>query len=352
MVIGDGILTQLPAGYRFLPTDEELMKFYLTNKVFDRPVPGQVVKDIDANELYSNPPHAIVKSTAGDTLREREWYFFIHHNKNHKKEQEQEKENIQMGGNRIDFFASLGKEDLQKEQEKGNGMGGSGMGFWTSLGKEDFQKGFGFWTSSGKKEGSQEKGKTRMVGNGIGEEDFQKEEEKEKIRMVGNGIGFWRTIGKEDPIYDTNGKVFAFKIHFIYFKGSRDGGKRTHWRMEEYHLVTPDRRGDQKGRSFDGCRRTDHQHSHPTNWTITQGAHTTLPSSSPPPSLISSTYHLAPYPSQPRPVAILLLLTPNLRPTQDSFALSLALPNPSPGTNPLIPRHLAHPQLNHQTPKP
>ncbi|KAK4427735.1 NAC domain-containing protein [Sesamum alatum] len=142
---GDGIVPQLPPGYRFLPTDEELIIFYLQNKVCFRPVPCEAVKDIDANELYSNPPNTIVNFTVADN--EKEWYFFIHQNKYQK-----EAEKIQM-------------------------------------------------TAKNKKK----KKKRRK---------FKELEKKKKgrIRMVGNGIGFWRSVGKEDPIYDNNGKVLGSKF--------------------------------------------------------------------------------------------------------------------------------------------
>lgn len=53
--------SELPAGYRFRPSDRELITFYLRNKVFDRPVPGvqRIVPNIHANALYSNPPDVV-----------------------------------------------------------------------------------------------------------------------------------------------------------------------------------------------------------------------------------------------------------------------------------------------------
>lgn len=54
-----GYATELPAGYRFRPSDEELMTYYLCNKVLDRPVPGRVVQNIDADALYSNSPDVV-----------------------------------------------------------------------------------------------------------------------------------------------------------------------------------------------------------------------------------------------------------------------------------------------------
>ena len=56
--------------------------------------------------------------------------------------------------------------------------------------------------------------------------------------MVGNGIGFWRFIGEEEPIHNSEGDIFAFKIYLTYFSGSPPHAKKTHWRMEEYRLQT------------------------------------------------------------------------------------------------------------------
>ncbi|KAL0357440.1 UNVERIFIED_CONTAM: NAC domain-containing protein [Sesamum calycinum] len=176
---GDAIVTQLPPGYRFVPTDEELILFYLQNKVCFRPLPCEAVKDINANELYSNPPNTIVNFTLADN--KKEWYFFIHQNKYQKE-----------------------AEKNQTVRERNDARNGS-FGFWTSL-----------------------------------------ENYEERVRKVGNGIGVWRSAGKKDPIYDNNGKVFGFKIQFIYFSATANGYKKTHWRMEEYHLSTTCSNGDQE----------------------------------------------------------------------------------------------------------
>nr|GMD95073.1 NAC domain-containing protein 101-like [Ipomoea batatas]GMD98137.1 NAC domain-containing protein 101-like [Ipomoea batatas]GMD99028.1 NAC domain-containing protein 101-like [Ipomoea batatas] len=66
----------LPVGYRFLPTDEELLKHYLIKKVFFRRIPANVIPDIHADELYSKSPKTLVENLDGKS--EREWYFFIH----------------------------------------------------------------------------------------------------------------------------------------------------------------------------------------------------------------------------------------------------------------------------------
>ena len=49
-------LKKLPMGYRFLPTDEELVVYYLINKAFYRPLPAEVIPDIREREFYSSPP--------------------------------------------------------------------------------------------------------------------------------------------------------------------------------------------------------------------------------------------------------------------------------------------------------
>nr|GMD41946.1 NAC domain-containing protein 101-like [Ipomoea batatas] len=138
----------LPVGYRFLPTDEELLKHYLIKKVFFRRIPANVIPDIHADELYSKSPKTLVENLDGKS--EREWYFFIHQD---------------------DYFYGKIVKD-------------------------------------------------RMVG----------------INEIQRG--FWRSIGEEVPIYNSDGNVFGFKIRFAYFNCSISMAmaKETHWRMQEYRL--------------------------------------------------------------------------------------------------------------------
>ena len=48
---------KLPVGFRFLPTDEELVTYYLINRVYYRPLPAKPIQDIHASEFYGSPPH-------------------------------------------------------------------------------------------------------------------------------------------------------------------------------------------------------------------------------------------------------------------------------------------------------
>ncbi|KAK6123099.1 hypothetical protein DH2020_043160 [Rehmannia glutinosa] len=148
----NGDVVDLPIGWRFQPTDEELLCSYLAKKVGCGPLPAQVIKEIDATEFFSKHPWDLVDSLSKEENIETEWYFFIH-----------------------------------------------GAGYLHGKMK-----------------------KNRRVGDE-------------------NGIGYWRSIGKEDPIYDGDGNVYATKIYSTYFLAKPNGQikklKKTHWKMEELRLL-------------------------------------------------------------------------------------------------------------------
>ncbi|XP_039050631.1 protein CUP-SHAPED COTYLEDON 2-like isoform X1 [Hibiscus syriacus] len=60
----------LPPGFRFHPTDEELITFYLVNKISDANFTGRAIADVDLNkcEPWDLPGKA--------KMGEKEWYFF------------------------------------------------------------------------------------------------------------------------------------------------------------------------------------------------------------------------------------------------------------------------------------
>uniref|UniRef100_A0A7N0ZXZ0 NAC domain-containing protein n=1 Tax=Kalanchoe fedtschenkoi TaxID=63787 RepID=A0A7N0ZXZ0_KALFE len=60
----------LPPGFRFHPTDEELITFYLLNKLADASFTGRAIADVDLNK--SEPWDLPGKAKMG----EKEWYFF------------------------------------------------------------------------------------------------------------------------------------------------------------------------------------------------------------------------------------------------------------------------------------
>ncbi|XP_059644090.1 NAC domain-containing protein 79 [Cornus florida] len=60
----------LPPGFRFHPTDEELVTYYLTHKVSDFTFTSKAIADVDLNKC--EPWDLPAKASMG----EREWYFF------------------------------------------------------------------------------------------------------------------------------------------------------------------------------------------------------------------------------------------------------------------------------------
>ncbi|KAK6129796.1 hypothetical protein DH2020_036449 [Rehmannia glutinosa] len=60
----------LPPGFRFHPSDEELITYYLINKISDANFTGRAIGDVDLNkcEPWDLPGKA--------KMGEKEWYFF------------------------------------------------------------------------------------------------------------------------------------------------------------------------------------------------------------------------------------------------------------------------------------
>ncbi|XWS72863.1 hypothetical protein CRYUN_Cryun02cG0076100 [Craigia yunnanensis] len=67
---GEGKEETLPPGFRFHPTDEELITYYLVNKISDASFTGRAIGDVDLNkcEPWDLPGKA--------KMGEKEWYFF------------------------------------------------------------------------------------------------------------------------------------------------------------------------------------------------------------------------------------------------------------------------------------
>ncbi|KAJ4973942.1 hypothetical protein NE237_007116 [Protea cynaroides] len=58
-------------GFRFHPTDEELVGFYLKRKIQQRPISIELIKQLD---IYKYDPWDLPKALA--TIGEKEWYFY------------------------------------------------------------------------------------------------------------------------------------------------------------------------------------------------------------------------------------------------------------------------------------
>ncbi|OIW10823.1 hypothetical protein TanjilG_27769 [Lupinus angustifolius] len=70
--------SHLPPGFRFHPTDEELVDYYLKNKIASKRIELDVIKDID---LYKIEPWDLQELCKFGSDEQTEWYFFSHKDK-------------------------------------------------------------------------------------------------------------------------------------------------------------------------------------------------------------------------------------------------------------------------------
>ncbi|KAG8082802.1 hypothetical protein GUJ93_ZPchr0014g46500 [Zizania palustris] len=70
--------SHVPPGFRFHPTDEELVDYYLRKKVAQKKIDLDVIKDID---LYKIEPWDLQEQCKIGNEEQNEWYFFSHKDK-------------------------------------------------------------------------------------------------------------------------------------------------------------------------------------------------------------------------------------------------------------------------------
>ncbi|KAK9291681.1 hypothetical protein L1049_021336 [Liquidambar formosana] len=70
--------SHVPPGFRFHPTDEELVDYYLRKKITSRRIDLDVIKDVD---LYKIEPWDLQEICRIGTEEQNEWYFFSHKDK-------------------------------------------------------------------------------------------------------------------------------------------------------------------------------------------------------------------------------------------------------------------------------
>ncbi|KAG9140428.1 hypothetical protein Leryth_023139 [Lithospermum erythrorhizon] len=70
--------SQVPPGFRFHPTEEELLQYYLRKKVANEQIDLDVIRDVDLNKL--EPWDIQDKCKIGSTPQ-NDWYFFSHKDK-------------------------------------------------------------------------------------------------------------------------------------------------------------------------------------------------------------------------------------------------------------------------------
>ncbi|XP_043725485.1 NAC domain-containing protein 83-like [Telopea speciosissima] len=93
---------EIPIGFRFSPTDLELVNYYLLPKILGEPLPASVILDIDETELYSKPPNKLEMNFC-----ERKECFFFTHGDGYSHD---ELRSIRMVGNGKGFWKSDGEE--------------------------------------------------------------------------------------------------------------------------------------------------------------------------------------------------------------------------------------------------
>ncbi|GMJ00397.1 NAC 007, VASCULAR RELATED NAC-DOMAIN PROTEIN 4, EMBRYO DEFECTIVE 2749 [Hibiscus trionum] len=74
----DTTFSNVPPGFRFHPTDEELVDHYLRNKVGSKRIELDVIKDVD---LYKIEPWDLQELCRIGSEEQNEWYFFSHKDK-------------------------------------------------------------------------------------------------------------------------------------------------------------------------------------------------------------------------------------------------------------------------------
>ncbi|KAJ0920714.1 putative transcription factor NAM family [Helianthus annuus] len=77
MAAGNGELS-VPPGFRFHPTDEELLYYYLRKKVSYEPIDLDVIREVDLNKLE---PWDLKDKCRIGSGPQNEWYFFSHKDK-------------------------------------------------------------------------------------------------------------------------------------------------------------------------------------------------------------------------------------------------------------------------------
>ncbi|TKY61204.1 NAC domain-containing protein 43 [Spatholobus suberectus] len=70
--------SQVPPGFRFHPTEEELLQYYLRKKVSYEKIDLDVIRDVDLNKLE---PWDIQEECKIGTTPQNDWYFFSHKDK-------------------------------------------------------------------------------------------------------------------------------------------------------------------------------------------------------------------------------------------------------------------------------
>ncbi|KAM7524089.1 hypothetical protein LguiA_013991 [Lonicera macranthoides] len=78
LAVTDTMESCVPPGFRFHPTDEELVGYYLRKKIASQKIDLDVIRDID---LYRIEPWDLIERCRIGYEEQNEWYFFSHKDK-------------------------------------------------------------------------------------------------------------------------------------------------------------------------------------------------------------------------------------------------------------------------------
>ncbi|XAR61035.1 hypothetical protein NMG60_11034613 [Bertholletia excelsa] len=78
MMAGNGSQLSVPPGFRFHPTDEELLYYYLRKKVSYEAIDLDVIREVDLNKLE---PWDLKEKCRIGSAPQNDWYFFSHKDK-------------------------------------------------------------------------------------------------------------------------------------------------------------------------------------------------------------------------------------------------------------------------------
>ncbi|KAH0462373.1 hypothetical protein IEQ34_009948 [Dendrobium chrysotoxum] len=104
-------LVRLPPGFRFHPTDEELVVQYLRRKAFSFPLPAAIIPEIDFRKLN---PWDLPCGSGGE-----KYFFYLRESKS-----EQKKGRVSYQKTRLGYWKSLGKEKPVLASSQGNELVG------------------------------------------------------------------------------------------------------------------------------------------------------------------------------------------------------------------------------------
>nr|UBT01680.1 NAC transcription factor 76 [Litchi chinensis] len=263
----DGEVHELP-GFRFHPTDQELVGFYLRRKVDKKPLRIELIKQID---IYKFDPWDLPKTS---TSPDKEGYFFC---KRGRKYRNSIRPNRVTGSG---FWKATGI-DKQVYSHGGEGpdciglkktlvyyRGSAGKGTKTDWMMHEFRlpSSSDNGTKNNAKIDLQEAQPQSHFLVFLGETSTSPDKEGyffcKRGRKYRNSIrpnrvtgsGFWKATGIDKQVYSHGGEgpdCIGLKKTLVYYRGSAGKGTKTDWMMHEFRLPSSSDNGTKNNAKID-----------------------------------------------------------------------------------------------------